>query len=610
MTRTLREADDIVAGRVRIFGKILNLGDVPVWHRAPDTGGAWPRDPWWTIDLRSEDRIADVKWTWEIGRHRHLVVLARAAACGDAGVYLPALERQLEGWFATNAPEQGVHWYSNLELALRTIAWLQVHAIVGDQLSPTVREGLRHYLWHTGRHLVADLPYTATSMRNNHLLGDALGLMVLGVAFGRVGPSQRWWTLGQRLFRSQLRRHMRPDGSMVEDSLSYHRFVLEMLIVRALIGDTDAEERTALVNAAQFLCRYGVLEGPVPQHGDWDEGRVIASSGDPLDSAGSVALALAIAGSGASSEWRNSYDECAWYAAPGEPVAPEPGERNGWDVGAHIGRVQSHQLVAWLKMGSSSSHGHADLGHVSVRAGRQWLLIDSGTGNYNADIDERNYFRGGSAHNVLRSATRDQLVPHRAFRWQNTADGVLGVPITIGDTVIMWGVHDAYRDLTTGAGRVARAVLVNPAGVVVVDWPEARMPTWNLALTFGPGLDVEQSPQGASFTVTGEGVRLAVVPAGSSDVVRGVSEPRAGWWSETYGSVAPVDSVLMRGNDSDHVCWALSLAEPAKVVSNGDRVQVDGIDLEIRWDSEGAELVVQGVEPHSSRLTLKSGRRR
>ena len=38
---------------------------------------------------------------------------------------------------------------------------------------------------------------------------------------------------------------MRPDGSMIEDSLSYHRFVLEMLIVRVLLGDASTETRTS-----------------------------------------------------------------------------------------------------------------------------------------------------------------------------------------------------------------------------------------------------------------------------------------------------------------------------------------------------------------------------
>ena len=83
---------------------------------------------------------------------------------------------------------------------------------------------------------------------------------------------------------------MRPDGSMIEDSLSYHRFVLEMLIVRSLLRGHTKLEREALLGAAQFLCRMGALDGRVPMYGDWDEGRALVSSGDPADVAGSVQL--------------------------------------------------------------------------------------------------------------------------------------------------------------------------------------------------------------------------------------------------------------------------------------------------------------------------------
>jgi hypothetical protein len=55
-------------------------------------------------------------------------------------------------------------------------------------------------------------------MRNNHLLGDALGLIVLARLFPHLRAAHRWNRLGERIFAAQLRRQMRPDGSMIEDS--------------------------------------------------------------------------------------------------------------------------------------------------------------------------------------------------------------------------------------------------------------------------------------------------------------------------------------------------------------------------------------------------------
>ncbi|MGH9206936.1 MAG: heparinase II/III family protein, partial [Acidimicrobiales bacterium] len=185
---------------------------------------------WWKIDLRSATRPGDVKWVWELGRHRHLVVLARAALLQpDERRWVDALSAHLTSWIAANPPEVGVHWYSNLEIALRSLNWLQILALAGDQLEPSLVAEMSRTLYRSGRHLVTDLPYTLSSMRNNHLLGDALGLAALGRSFPNDKAARRWMRLGDRLFRRQLERHIRPDGSMIEDSLSYHRFVLEML---------------------------------------------------------------------------------------------------------------------------------------------------------------------------------------------------------------------------------------------------------------------------------------------------------------------------------------------------------------------------------------------
>src|SRR3546814_5586002 len=82
---------------------------------------------------------------------------------------------------------------------------------------------------------------------------------------------------------------MHADGSMTEDSVSYHRFVMEMLVVKTLLGDESEATKTALAGSALHLVKLGVLEGEIPQWGDWDEGRVLASSGSALDLAGSTA---------------------------------------------------------------------------------------------------------------------------------------------------------------------------------------------------------------------------------------------------------------------------------------------------------------------------------
>ncbi|HMQ26585.1 MAG TPA: heparinase II/III family protein, partial [Acidimicrobiales bacterium] len=257
LDRARAEADVIAGGAVTLYGRELQVGDDPDWHAAHDPlapGVRWPDGPWWQIDVRLAARVADIKWVWELGRHRHLVVLARAlSGPHPEPSWAATLNAHLHSWLHHNPLEQGVHWASNLEVALRAMNWLEVIQLAGAHPDPEVRRAMDAHLAHSGTHLLLELPYTVSTMRNNHLIGDAVGLVVLAHAFPDLPPARRWARAGERLLLAQLDREVRPDGSMVEDSVSYHRFVLELLCRRALLGDAPARVLAAMLRAARFL---------------------------------------------------------------------------------------------------------------------------------------------------------------------------------------------------------------------------------------------------------------------------------------------------------------------------------------------------------------------
>ena len=81
--RCLEDAKLIDAEGHRAFGRRFPVEEPDDWNRTGATGdrARWPASSyWWDIDIRSEQRIGDVKWAWEIGRHRDLVILARASS--------------------------------------------------------------------------------------------------------------------------------------------------------------------------------------------------------------------------------------------------------------------------------------------------------------------------------------------------------------------------------------------------------------------------------------------------------------------------------------------------------------------------------------------------
>lgn len=604
--RTLTAAAAIAGGGVELFGRRVRLDAPPAWHSLIDGGSEWPQRPWWEIDIRSGHRAGDVKWAWELGRHQHVVVLARAATLQPHEPCWPAaLAGQLGSWLDQNPAELGVHWYSNLEIALRALAWTEVLDLAGDRLPAALAVAMRSTLRHAARHLLADLPYTLTTMRNNHLLGDGLGLSVIGRRLDRRLTA----LAGDRLFGGQLARHMRPDGSMIEDSLSYHRFVLELLQRRVLEGDAAQAVRTAMVDSAQFLCRLGVLHGPVPQYGDWDEGRALVSTGSAEDLRGSALLALALAGSGAPAGWRAAHDEVAWYAPPGEPVAPDGAEVAGNHVGGGIARAERGPFTVWLKAGGGPSHQHADLCSVAIAHRGRWLVGDPGTGTYNGPLEERTWFRSARAHSVLRLGGVDQLGPTRPFRWEHTATGVVGPPLQVGGAVVMWGAHDAYRRLPSSAS-VVRTVLVDAEGVLVADWvdaPGGPVDRWELALPLGPGVEWDRAP--SQLRLDGSELISAELPGEAADH-RGERRPRfEGWWSRTYASIEPATLLTVAGPEQQVVWWRIGGGLPAAVVDAAAHdeplLQVGELRLAVSWAGPTARLTVSSPSWPDRRAYLR-----
>ena len=420
-------ADAIAGGEVTIFGETVQIGETPNWHD-DGAGGSWERVAPWRINLYAKAE-RDVKYAWELARHRHLVVLARAASEDRPARNIATIETHLESWFEQNPPENGVHWFSNLELSIRALAWLEVLGLVGRRLTPRTRASLAAHLYHSGRHIVAHLPLTLSSMRNNHLIGDAVGLVAIGKAFPGDRSAARWVRLGDRMLKRHLPRHIAKDGSSLEDSLGYRAFVMELLAARVAVGDPPATVVRSLAAATKHAARSGVGNGPVPRFGDWDGGTALA--------AGPTTLSLPVASLDIAAEVSGIVDIT-------EPVS------DGSDTGGGLARLAQGPWTIYLKAGTGLSHQHADLLSVAIAHNGFWITGDPANGSYNRDPGERNYYRMSRAHNVLRIEDTDQRGPQRRFRWHYDPSCSLGAPFTEGRYRVMWGNHDAYDRLEPG----------------------------------------------------------------------------------------------------------------------------------------------------------------
>ena len=203
--------DRIADGRFAFFGyPEVRLPDPPDWHLDPVAGTRWPERHWSRIDHRAAH--ADPKWLWELGRHQHVVHLARAYRLTEEPRYALAAARHLESFLEQNPPGIGIHWRVGLELGMRLTSWAWAVEMLRDSPAATPDLGGR-LIASVGAHLAQLERFPSLhSSANNHRIGELAGLVVGGLAFPEVPGAGGRGDRGLEGLSHELARQVHPDG--------------------------------------------------------------------------------------------------------------------------------------------------------------------------------------------------------------------------------------------------------------------------------------------------------------------------------------------------------------------------------------------------------------
>ncbi len=381
--QTIDLANQIQSHWFPVFGMTINAGREIRWRRdylrGIETGLIYFR----RIPYLDSARAGDHKVIWELNRHQHLLVLARAyRLTGDAS-YLDEIRAQLESWIAGNPFHRGTNWASALEVAFRALSWIWVYHFVGPEMPSPFRARWLHVLYLHGCHLANNLSFYFSP--NNHLVGEALALHALGSFFAGQPRAAKWEQLGARVMREQMDLQIRPDGSSFEQSTYYQGYLLDMFVLHAILARPGPEYLAKVDRMAEFL---HAVSGPLqraPMLGDDDGGQL------PL---GPIQRPC-----GAGKR------ESRLFPDAGIAVMT---------CGA------THALVDAGPFGAlHSGHSHSDTLSMIVSSGEEEILIDPGTYTYTGDPAWRDWFRSSEAHNTIRIDGLDQAVMAGPFRWTN-----------------------------------------------------------------------------------------------------------------------------------------------------------------------------------------------
>ena len=463
----LRAADQIREHRFPLLGWEVVTGPNIDWRRdyvhQRSTGPQYFR----LIPYLDVERTGDHKVIWELNRHQHLVLLAQAFLFSRRAEYLDEIAVELNSWWKQNPFHRGINWTSALEVAFRAFSWIWVYHLVGRELDQSVRAGLVEGLYQHGRHLENNLSFYFSP--NTHLLGEAVVLDALGRLFPSFPRASRWVELGGRTVLQELKRQVHRDGGHFEQSTYYHVYALDMFLFHAVVARPSPEYLEALARMADFLHALMGPERSLPFFGDDDGGRWFHPYGT-RDEFGRASLATS-ATFFKRDDWtfaeQDLYPQAAWWLGRTEGCARGSNESRLFaDSGlAVMQRPAGRVIIDAGRFGPGrAGHSHSDSLSVVVSAGGHGILVDSGTYTYVGDPQQRNAFRGSSAHNTIRIDGCDQAIAVGPFWW--------GDPPQV--RVLEWRSTDAQDEIAAEcrfAGLVHQRVvrLVKPDWIFVLD---------------------------------------------------------------------------------------------------------------------------------------------
>ncbi|MFL0706818.1 alginate lyase family protein [Cylindrospermopsis raciborskii] len=416
--KILTSAKAIIQGQVEYFSKhVYTVGNPPQWKINP-----WDNIPFSNSENHwsrlNEFSGSDIKICWELSRWEWSTLLVRAWRITGDKIYFDTWQNWSNDWNHKNPAHSGYNWKCGQECGIRLINGLLAAYLAGIQ--PT-DAGFKHWIiTHCER---ISLPiYYGVAQNNNHGTSEAAALFIGGLWLLQAGVSsgQRWCDQGRFWLETLVAKLLMPDGSFSQNSLTYHRVVLDTLC--------QVEWWRKHFNQPQFSNSFYTHAQTAI---DWLWNMIDEESGDGSNLGANDGAKLFALHNCDYRDFRPTLQLSAFlfynqrWLPPGpwdEPLtwlnigsisSVQPPIQKTWvypDGGYAVLRPPSGTTWALLRLPHYKFRpSHADALHFDLWVRGKNVLRDGGSFSYNTGDDQCSYFRGTKSHNTVQFDNQDQM---------------------------------------------------------------------------------------------------------------------------------------------------------------------------------------------------------
>ena len=609
--KAVADAEEILQNKFRYFWhKSYSLGEGPDWFLNPANNGRAANQLHWTDVKTFDPAVGDIKFIWEPSRFGWVYALVRAFAATGDNKYAEKFWALFESWLGANQPNTGPNYACGQECSIRLMAMcfaLYAFGVAGSATDERKIKLITAIAVHAER-IEKNIDF-AVSTKTNHSITESVGLYTVGLLFPEFKRSAKWRRLGKKIFTNEVLKQISCDGSYIQQSMNYHRLMLQDCLWTLRLAELNQESfdqrvLDAVEKAAEFL--YQMQDdhsGRVPNYGANDGALIL-----PLNSCDYLDYRPVLNAMNYLFKHKRLYQSGPWdedliwfFGADAAKASVGKTERQSrsFNEGGYY-TIRSGQSWAMTRCHTHRSRpAHADMLGLDLWFNGINILRDSGTYMYNCQPLWQDYFKSTAAHNCVVIDGLDQMTKGTRFMWFDWTKSktVLFSSFDNDRIKLFQGEHYGYR---RRSGNVVhrRAILSIKNYWVIVDdivggGEHQVRAFWHLA-----DCDIDISGNGVVLKTEKGTVCLSVA---SSDKImqcqrlKGDEQIPAGWDSLYYGQHQPAPVFVVSGKVvlPARIVTLVSLGEIAEQLRLGD-------DNIVSWssaqDGQECEILLNSIE--------------
>lgn len=421
--------DHILKGDVLFFSKAWKPLDLDNdWVTNPESGYHYDAHQHWTKINDFSKEAGDIKFVWEKSRFSWLLTVCRYDYHYDEDHAEFAISLILD-WIDKNPLNCGPNYKCSQETSIRILNWLYAlnfyrksEALTEDKWNTIITS----IYWQTD-HVMKNINFSRIAVRNNHAITETLTLYLMGLMFPMMKGASSWKKKGKKWFEKEIDYQIEEDGTYIQDSMNYHRVVIQLLSYAIAIADKHGEKFNDLVyekayNSVNFLYQcQEPTNGWLPNYGANDGSLFFPlSDADYRDYRPQLdALHRMLTGEAL---YDNKAEDAQWFGktTPNlrklfKKIDRQYGIIEFKKSGYYL--IRESNTLTFIRCGLFKNNGTNDQLHLDVWYKGQNVLMDGGSYKYNTNELTVRYFAGTESHNTVMVGDYDMMQKGARFMW-------------------------------------------------------------------------------------------------------------------------------------------------------------------------------------------------